>query len=151
MWVPIRNPYYTSILERFGGNERGAKFVVALDLAKAYDTILKLLMSGKLHNQVEENLDYQLMIFLLTVTGRVTGDVANTDIEMCRVLTQGVNSSPTFFKLLISDLPQVVIEGLREAKEATAGMDPIRLVADDVIGLTETAEGLQVLLDQCQI
>lgn len=128
----------------------GAEFIVALDLAKAYDKILKLLMSTKLHEQVDKNLAYQLIVFLLTVTARVTGDVANTDIEMRRGLTQGGTSSPTLFKLFINDLPQAIRAALSEAKEATAGMDPVRLVADDVIGITKTAGGLQVLLDECQ-
>lgn len=64
--------------------QRDAEFVVVLDLAKAYDNILKLLMHSKLQEQFDDNLTNQLIIFLITVQAQVFGDISNTLIEMLR-------------------------------------------------------------------
>lgn len=129
--------------------QKDIEFVVVLDLAKAYENILKLLMESKLRNKVEDNLTKQLLIFLLTVHAQVSGDVTNTTIAMLRGLTQGGTSSPALFRLFINELLEKVRAELRETGLLLEGTDPIRLVADDVIGLVHSPEGLQVLLNAC--
>lgn len=122
---------------------------MVLDLSKAYDTIHKQLMQNKLLHEVNYNLARQLTIFLLTVTTQVTGDISHKNIQMLRVLTQGGTSSLELFKLFINSLPEEVLKGLEDANLNQAGLYPLRLVVDDVIGLAKTLEGLQLLLDIC--
>lgn len=107
-------------------------------------------MQSKLTNEVDQNLAKQLSIFLLTVTTQITGDISHTDVQMLRGLTQGGTSSPALFKLFINSLPEEVRKVLEDAGQAQAGLDPTRLVADDVLGLTKTVSGLQLLLYICE-
>lgn len=51
-----------------------------MDLANAYETILKLLLTGKLHNEVYGKLAHQLKIFLFTVCAKVNEDIKMTGI-----------------------------------------------------------------------
>lgn len=125
---------------------KGADFIVVLDLAKAYYNMLMLMMQRKLDRAVDENLTSQLIIFLLTFQATVSGEITETAINMLRGLTQGRTSSSAFFRVFINELPKEVREGLRAAGMQTGEMDPIRLVADDVIGLIYTIEKLQTLL-----
>lgn len=92
--------------------QKGADFIVVLDLAKAYDNIVKLLMQSKLDNAVDENIANQLTIFLITVYAQVTGDISNTAIAMLRGHTQGGTSSPALFRMCINELPKEVMEVL---------------------------------------
>lgn len=69
--------------------QKDIEFIVVLDLAKAYDNILKLLMERKLNSAVYENLTNQLVSFLLTVQAQVSGDITSITIAMLRGLTQG--------------------------------------------------------------
>lgn len=103
-------------------------------------------MLTKLDDTVEPDLANKLTIFLLKVTGRVSGDVTDTPVEMRRGLTQGGTLSPALFKLFIDSLPEEVRTALRDADEDAPGLDPLRLVADDVVGLTESMKGLQIVL-----
>lgn len=123
---------------------------MVLDLAKAYDNILKLMMQRKLDREIDENLTSQLIIFLLTVQATVSGDITETSINMLRGLTQEGTSSPALFRVFINELPKEVREGLKNSCMRTGEMDPIRLVADDVIGLSYTLEELQLLLKICE-
>lgn len=103
-------------------------------------------MQEKLSSEVDQNLARQLTIFLLTVTTQVTGDITHTYIHMLRGLTQVGTSSPALFKLFINRLPEAVRNGLEEANQTQARLDPTRLVSDDVLGLTKSVEWLQGLL-----
>lgn len=107
-------------------------------------------MQQKLFNEVDDNLARQLTTFLLTVTAQVTGDITRTNIQMLRGLTQGGTSSPALCKLFINSLPEEVRKGLEEASLTQPGLDPLRLVADDVIGLAKSIEALQLLLNICE-
>lgn len=73
-----------------------ARLIVVLDLAKAYDSILKALLILKLEEELDTNLANQLLIFLLTVHSKVAGDIAKTEIGMHKGLTQGGTSSPRY-------------------------------------------------------
>lgn len=126
------------------------EFIVVLDLVKAYDNVLKILMSNKLLDNTDENLTNQLTIFLLMVQEQVTGDISNTTIAMRRGLTQGGTSYPALFRVFINDLPDEIRTVLREIAELTMGTDPVRLVADDIIGMAQTGEGLRALLEACE-
>lgn len=55
-----------------------AKFFAILDLAKAYDYIVKALLLQKLENKMDANLANQRLVFLLTVRAHVAGDITNT-------------------------------------------------------------------------
>lgn len=127
--------------------KKGIEFVFVLDLAKAYDNVQKILMEGKLRQEVDDNLTNQLIIFLLTVQAKVTGDISHTMINMLRGLTQGGTSSPALFRVFINSLPVEIRQGMQEAGLLPNDTDPTRLVADDVIGLAHSIEGLQKLLD----
>lgn len=129
---------------------KGAGYIVALDLAKAFDTILKLLMRGKLDENIDTNLTNQLTISLLAVKAKATGDISDTDIEMLRGLTQGETSSPALFKLFIDYLSQQVHTEMNRNGVNTVGMEPVGLVADDIIRVSMIAKGLQVLLQVCE-
>lgn len=79
----------------------------------------------------------------------MTGDISATEIKMLRGLTQGVMSSLALFKIFIDHLPKALRVAMQESGVESAGMDPIRIVADDVIGVTTTAEGLKELIQVC--
>lgn len=125
-------------------------FVVVLDLAKAYGNILKLLMESKLRSKVDDKLTNQLIVFLLTVQAQVSGDITNTVIAMLRGLTQCGTSPPALFRVFINELPEQVRRAFQERGQTQGEVDPIRLFADDVIGLTRTQEGLKTLLRVCK-
>lgn len=80
---------------------KGAEYIMALDLPKYFDLILKLTIRGKLDENIDNNLANELIIFLLTAKARVTGDISDAEIEIIRGLTQGGTSSPALFKLFI--------------------------------------------------
>lgn len=113
-----------------------ARFIAVLDLAKAYNSIVKALLLGKLTDKLDLNLANQLLTFLLTVRAQVAGEITDTEIIMKRGLAQGGTSSPALFKLYINDLPDELRVALREAGKDISDVDPIRLVADDVVCLT---------------
>lgn len=92
---------------------KGIQYILVLDLAKAYDTVLRRLLLEKLKRRVLRNLVNQLRVFLSTVVDRVAGDITNTRIPMKRGLTQG-GTSPPKFKLFINDLPEGLSKVLRE-------------------------------------
>lgn len=129
--------------------QKDVEFVVVLDLAKAYDNILKLLMQAKLQEYFDDNQTNQLIVFLITVQTKVSGYISQTLIEMLRGLTQGGTSSPALFRVFIYGLPKEVREGLKTAGIEQGVIAPIILVVDDVIGITRTAEGLQAFLYIC--
>lgn len=115
---------------------KGAEFIVVLDLAKAYNNVINTVMRRKLRENIDSNLTNQLTIFLMTVYAQVTSDLSNTVIEMLRGLTQGGTWSPALFRVSINDLPKEVREALYELSGEMKALDPIRLVADDVIVIT---------------
>lgn len=51
------------------------QFILVLDLAKAYDTVLKTLLIEKLEQVLPRNLVCQLKVFITTVKTRVSGDI----------------------------------------------------------------------------
>lgn len=119
-----------------------AKFIAVLDLAKAYDSIVKAFLFQRLQGKVDSNLANQILIFLLTVRAQVAGDITNTEVIVRKGLTQGGTSSPALLKMYINDLPDDVRNALREIGMDIADLDPIRLVADDVVHLVKDAESL---------
>lgn len=130
--------------------KKTARFIAVLDLAKAYDSIVKALLLGKLEGKVNTDLANQLLIFLLTVRAKVAGDITDTEIVMKKGLTQGETSSPALFKMYINDLPDELRAALVGEGSNITDLDPIRLVADDVIYLVKDLDSLQISLDVCQ-
>lgn len=126
-----------------------ARFITVLDLAKAYDSIVKTRIYQKLKDTIDENIANQLLVFLLKVRAQVAGDITKTDIIMRKGLTQGGTSSPALFKLYISDLPDHIRKKMRDKGKDIAELDPIRLVADDAVISTEEEDGLQIALNAC--
>lgn len=122
---------------------------MVLDLAKAYDSILKLLLIEKLEEKVPQNLVRQLKVFIMTVVARVTEDITNTPIPMRPGLTQGGTSSPLLFKLFINDLPAKLREVLREKFPSNILQDPAILVSDDFIALPGTLDEMQLIAHTC--
>lgn len=127
----------------------GIEFILVLDLSKAYDTVLKLLLIEKLKKVIPPNLVIQLRVFISTVIATVTGDITNLAVSMRRGLTQGGTSSPPLFKVFINDLPKALRKLLREKLPEAMRHDPAILVADDVIDLTMTLEQMQQIADEC--
>lgn len=125
-----------------------AIFLAILDLAKAYDSIVKALLLLKLEITVDQNLANQILVFLLTVHERVAGDITNTDVIMRKGLTRGA-SSPALFKMYINDLPEYVRAALREEGKEIADLEPIRLVADDVVMPAKEERSLKIALNAC--
>lgn len=66
--------------------EQRVHYLLLLDLAKAYDLVLKDLLIKKLEKLIPTNLGNQLKAFIATVVGTVTGDITNTAIPMPRGL-----------------------------------------------------------------
>lgn len=67
----------------------GLFFIQVLDLAKAYDTVLKELLLEKLSRCIPPVLVNQPKVFVTIVIARVTGNITNTEIPMGRGLRQG--------------------------------------------------------------
>lgn len=127
----------------------GIKYILVLDLAKAYDTVLKMALIKKLENLIPTNLLNQLRVFIATVVAKVSGDISDTRIPMKRGLTQGGTSSPPLFRVFINDLPEMLRQALREKLPQAIIPDPSILVADDGIALIVTLEQMQVIADTC--
>lgn len=68
---------------------------------------------------------------------------------MKKGLTQGGTSSPALFRMFINDLPETVRGALRAHEKLKADLEPIFLVTNDVVGLVNDQESLQLLLDAC--
>lgn len=68
---------------------------------------------------------------------------------MKKGLTQGGTSSPALFKMYINDLPEHIRGAMREQGKDTSDLDPIRLVADDVVCPAKEVDSLQIALDTC--
>lgn len=126
------------------------EFIVVLDLAKYYDNVLKQLMRSKLEDAVDEKLQINLSYSFLQCTHRYRRHIKHLNSNASS-LKQGVTSSPALFRVFINDLPKELWEGLRAAVVLTDDVDPIRLVAEDVIGLTKTVKGLQILIEVCAV
>lgn len=124
-----------------------AKFLSILDLAKAYDSVIKALLLQKLEDKVDTNLVSQLLVFLLTVRAFVAGDITKTEIIMQKGLTQGGTSSLALFKLFMYDLPEQIREEMRDNDKDISELDPIRLVADDIVIPAKDKNSLQVALN----
>lgn len=60
------------------------QFILVLDLAKAYDTVLKSLLIEKMERELPSNLVRQLKVFITTVMARVSGDISRKPIPMRR-------------------------------------------------------------------
>lgn len=82
------------------------EFIFVLDLAKAYDNVLKQLMRGKLRDATDQNLTDQLTVFFMMIIAQVKGEITNTMVQMKRGLTQGGTSSPALFRVFINELPE---------------------------------------------
>lgn len=65
-------------------------------------------------------------------------------------MTQGGTSSSALFRVFINDLREENRKELNDIGELQAEMGPVRLVADDLAGVTQTLRGLQVLLKVCE-
>lgn len=94
--------------------KRGIQYLLVLDLAKAYDSVLKLLLIEKKRTVVPENFVSKLKVFITTVVEKVSGDITNTPTIMRRSLIQGGTSSPPLFKVFINDLPEKLRRVLKE-------------------------------------
>lgn len=121
----------------------GIKYVLVLDLSKAFYTVLKSLLIEKLKKLIPKNLLSQLKVFISTVVARVAGDISNTVIPMRRGLTQGGISSAPLFRIFISDVPEELRKTIRENFPNSVLEDPELLVADDVIAFSVTLEEMQ--------
>lgn len=123
-----------------------ARFIAVLDLANlarsrtAYDSIVKELLLQKIAGQVDTNLANQRLTFLLTVRTQVAGDITKAEAVMKIVLTQGGTYSPVLFKLYINDLLNELHAALTDEGKDTSELDPIRLVADDVVCMVKDKE-----------
>lgn len=113
---------------------------MVLDLAKAYDSVLKTLLIKKLERVIPINLLNYLKVFISTVVATVSGDITNTIIPMRRGLTQGGTSSPPLFKVFINELPAQLRTELRKKFPSAMLKDPAIMVADNFIALAATLE-----------
>lgn len=121
----------------------GVRYVLVLDLSKAYDTVLKLLLIKKLQRIIPSNLLSQVKVFISTVVVKVSGEILNTLIPMRRGLTQAGTTFPPLFRIFINDLPEELRKIIREKFPSSILDDHALLVADDVIDLSATLKEMK--------
>lgn len=127
--------------------ETTAIYIVVLDLSKAYESVVKQILLQNISQIIDQNLTNQLLIFLLILKSKVAVDIKDTHISMDKGLTQSGTSSPALFRTFIHDLPKAVREALQTEGKLRNNLDPLRLAADDAVGLVHDTHSLQLTLD----
>lgn len=114
------------------------RYILILDVSKAYDTVLKMMLIEKLKTLTPANILNQFRMFIHTLVAKVDGYISNTIVQMRRGITQGGTSSPPLFRIFINHLPESLRTKIREKFHDSSLQDPALLVSDDVIALSVT-------------
>lgn len=79
--------------------------MAVLDIAKAYEKVIRKLLTEKLLRQgFPDNLVNQLILFLLTLLVKTAGDLTETTAVLTTGLVQRGTASPALFRFFINDL-----------------------------------------------
>jgi hypothetical protein len=124
-------------------------YMCFIDLKKAFDSIshpcllyklLKMNMNGRLYTIIKNM--YSKTILQVNTGQGLTGEfTSNVGVR------QGDNLSPTLFNLYINDLPDIFDESCDPVALHTRALSCL-LYADDLVLLSESAEGMQIALNK---
>lgn len=117
-----------------------------MDLKKAYDKVVRLILKAKLDALLPAHIVEQLLVFLVAVEMTTVGDYTDTKATAKTVLNQGGAISPAFYRVYINDLPKRV-----RAHGTTEEQDPLlatKLVADDFLAAAKRKETMQKYLNE---
>lgn len=133
-------------------NEAVQHLFAILDLTKAYDRVVRARLIEKLKSMdITQDLVNQIVVFLVPLVVQTAGDVTRATAIITTGLAQGGSASPALFRIFIDDLAGDLRQAQGKNREAVGDSleDPAKLVADDVVVIAKSEEGLQTLLDTC--
>ena len=120
------------------------KFIADLDLIKAYDRVSRSLLSDVWQQRLKAEHIKITALLLQPLYVRTSKDITNNSAKITIGVSQGESFSCTLFNIFqdtlfekLSSVPHHISE------KAASGL------ADDIILMSKTADGLQLLLDNC--
>ena len=120
------------------------KFIAVLDLIKAYDRVSRSPLSDICQQLLKAEHLKMTTLLLQPLSVRTSKDITNIPATITIGVPQGDSFSCTLFNIfqdtLLEKLSRVPHHNSDKAASA---------LADDVILMSKTAEGLQLLLDNC--
>ena len=120
------------------------KLFAVLDLIKAYDRVSRSLLSDICQQRLKAEHLKMMALFLQPLFVRTSKDITNTSATITIGVPQGKSFSCTLLNIFLDTL----LEKLSSVPFHISGKAASAL-ADNVILMSKTAEGLQILLDNC--
>lgn len=136
-----------AVLEVEGTRRNGACYFAILDLKKAYDKVIRLILKQKLDKILPTDIVKQLIVFLVVVEMITEGDYTATKAKAKTGLNQGGAISLAFHRVFINELPARIRN--RHTEYTLEPMQFVYPVADDVIIVAKLGKAMQSRLDEC--
>ena len=118
------------------------KFIAVLDLIKAYDRVSRSFLSYICQQRLKAEHLKMTALLLQPLSVRTSKDTTNTSATITIGVPQGESFSCTLFNIFQNTLLEKLSSFPHHISEKAASA-----LADDVILMSKTAEGLQLLLD----
>ena len=120
------------------------KFIAVLDLIKAYDRVSRTLLYTVCHQRLTNQHMKMAALLLQPLAVQTSKDITNTSATVTIGVPQGESFSCTLFNIFQDTLLHKLSSVPHHISDKAASA-----LADDVIVMSKTAEGLQALLDIC--
>ena len=120
------------------------KFIAVLDLIKAYDRVSRSLLSAVCQQRLKEEHLNMTALLLQPLTVQTSKDITKSSATVTIGVPQGESFSCTLFNIFQDTLLEKLSSVPCHISDKAASA-----LADDVIVMSKTAEGLQLLLDTC--
>ena len=120
------------------------KFIAVLDLTKAYDRVSRSLLSDIWQQRLKAEHLKMTALLLQPLSVWTSKDITDTSATIRKGVPQGESFSCTLSNIFQDTLLEKLSSVPHHISEIAASA-----LADDVIFMSKTAEGLQLLLDNC--
>ena len=120
------------------------KFIAVLDLIKSYDRDSRSLLSDTCHQRIKAEHLKMTALLLQPLSVRASKDITDTSATITIGVPQAESFSCTLFNIFLDTLLEKLSSLPHHISEKAASA-----LADDVILMSKTAEGLQLLLENC--